>query len=184
MFSYPPTLPIHAGDNLVSDGQGFTSAKNSGASIETRAEKREFLLAAMLQLEFLRFNSNGNPMQWIHRCECYFRDCRTPENKRITYAAFHLLDDAQLWYHDSPAAHPHGSTLCCSSLLASGRGSRSAAVAAWATSRVATRCSWTTTADTTNPGSAHKTWTTQRLTTEGATSQLRRTAIVAMAVSR
>jgi hypothetical protein len=106
MFSYPPTLLIHAGDNLVSDGQGFASAMNSGAGVGTRVEKREFLLAAMLWLEFLTFDGNGDPLQWIHRCECYFRDCRTPENKRVTYAAFHLLDDTQLWYHRLPGGPP------------------------------------------------------------------------------
>jgi hypothetical protein len=74
MFRYPPTLPIHAGDNLVSDGQGFASTMNSCAGVETRVEKREFLLAVMLWLKFPRFNSNGNPLQWIHRYECYFRD--------------------------------------------------------------------------------------------------------------
>jgi hypothetical protein len=47
---------------------------NSCAGVETRVEKREFLLAAMLWLEFPRFDSNGNPLQWIHRYECYFRD--------------------------------------------------------------------------------------------------------------
>jgi hypothetical protein len=36
---------------------------NSGADVGTRAEKREFLLAAMLWLEFLRFDGNGDLLQ-------------------------------------------------------------------------------------------------------------------------
>jgi hypothetical protein len=36
---------------------------NSGAGVETRAEKREFLLAAMLWLKFLRFDGNGDLLQ-------------------------------------------------------------------------------------------------------------------------
>jgi hypothetical protein len=48
---------------LSSHGQGFTSAMNSGAGVETRAEKREFLLAAMLWLKFLRFDGNGDLLQ-------------------------------------------------------------------------------------------------------------------------
>jgi hypothetical protein len=102
MFSYPPTLLIRAHDNLVSDGQGFASAMNSGPGVGTRVEKREFLLAVMLRLEFPRFDGNGDPLQWIHHCECYFLDCQTLENKHIVYAAFHLLDGARLWYYRHP----------------------------------------------------------------------------------
>jgi hypothetical protein len=77
MFSNPPTtLQIRAHDNLVLDSHGFASAMNSGAGVGTREEKREFLLTEILRLEFLRFNGNNGPLQWIHRCECYFRDCR------------------------------------------------------------------------------------------------------------
>jgi hypothetical protein len=36
---------------------------NSGADIGTKAEKREFLLTAMLWLEFLRFDGNGDLLQ-------------------------------------------------------------------------------------------------------------------------
>jgi hypothetical protein len=50
-------------------------------------------------VKFLRFDGTGNPLQWIHHCECNFRVCQTSENKDVTYAAFHLLDDTQLWYH-------------------------------------------------------------------------------------
>jgi hypothetical protein len=53
-------------------------------------------------IEFLRFDGIGDPLRWIHHCECYFRVRRTPENKRIAYAAFYLLDSAQLWYHRLP----------------------------------------------------------------------------------
>jgi hypothetical protein len=72
---------------------------HSDADVGTREEKREFTLAEILRLKFLRFDGTGDPLQWIHLCERYFRGCRTPENKRVAYAAFHLLDGAQLWYH-------------------------------------------------------------------------------------
>jgi hypothetical protein len=54
MFSYPPAILIRACDNLVSEGQGFASAMHSGAGVGTRVEMSEFLLAAMLWLEFSR----------------------------------------------------------------------------------------------------------------------------------
>jgi hypothetical protein len=47
-------------------------------------------------VDFLRFDDTSNPLRWIHRCECYFSSRRTPENKRVTYATLHLIDDAQL----------------------------------------------------------------------------------------
>jgi hypothetical protein len=53
-------------------------------------------------IKFLRFDGTGDPLRWIHHCECYFCVRRTPENKHVAYAAFHLLDDTQLWYHRLP----------------------------------------------------------------------------------
>jgi hypothetical protein len=192
MFSYPPTLPICAGDNLVLDGQGFASAMNSGAGVGTREEKREFLLAEILWLDFPRFDGNGDPLQWIHCCECYFRDCRTPENKRIAYAAFHLTAP-NCGIIGFLTAHPRGSNLCFSSLLASDRRSRSTVVAVRATSRAlatiwsqAVVCySWAATAATRKPGSAHMTWTreTQRLAMVGAIALLWMVAMAATAAS-
>jgi hypothetical protein len=35
----------------------------------------------------------------LNHCECYFHVRQTPEHKRVTFAAFYLLDDAQLWFH-------------------------------------------------------------------------------------
>jgi hypothetical protein len=34
------------------------------------------------------------PLPWLNRCKCYFHVDRTLENRRVAYAAFHLLDDA------------------------------------------------------------------------------------------
>jgi hypothetical protein len=62
MFSYPSIRLISACDNLVSEGQGFASAMNSGDGIGTGAEKREFLLATLLWLKFPRFYGNNNPL--------------------------------------------------------------------------------------------------------------------------
>jgi hypothetical protein len=100
MFNYPPTLLIHASDKLVSE-LGSSPTMHSGADAGTREEKREFMLAKIPWLKFPKFDSTSGPLQWIHRCECYF--C---ENKRVVYVAFHLLDGAQLWYHRLPSGSP------------------------------------------------------------------------------
>jgi hypothetical protein len=46
-----------------------------------------------------KFDGTGDPLPWLNRYESYFRVWRTPEHKRVAYTMFHLLDDAQLWYH-------------------------------------------------------------------------------------
>jgi hypothetical protein len=51
------------------------------------------------KLEFPKFDGKGDPLPWLYRCERYFRVCRTPENMRVPYVTFHLLADAQLWFH-------------------------------------------------------------------------------------
>jgi hypothetical protein len=53
-------------------------------------------------VKFLRFNGTDDLLRWIHHYECYFHVHRRPEHKRVAYAAFHLLDDAQLWYYRLP----------------------------------------------------------------------------------
>jgi hypothetical protein len=51
------------------------------------------------KLEFPKFDGTGDPLPWLNRCERYFRLRRTPEDKKVSYAAFNLLDDAQLWFY-------------------------------------------------------------------------------------
>jgi hypothetical protein len=62
----------------------------------------ETLGATCGRIEFPRFDGTSDPLQWIHRCGCYFRARRTPDGKCIVYAAFYLLDDAQVWFHQLP----------------------------------------------------------------------------------
>jgi hypothetical protein len=49
MFTYPPSPPILAGDNLVSDSQGFTSAMNSGTAVGKGEEEEEVTIADVLR---------------------------------------------------------------------------------------------------------------------------------------
>jgi hypothetical protein len=42
-------------------------------------------------VKFSRFNGTGDLLRWIHHYKCYFHVQRTPENKCVTNATFHLL---------------------------------------------------------------------------------------------
>jgi hypothetical protein len=69
------------------------------ASIE---EKLGVVADPLQPLEFPRFDGTGKPFSWLIDCEKYFCARRTPTHKRVTYASFYLLDDAQLWYYQLP----------------------------------------------------------------------------------
>jgi hypothetical protein len=56
------------------------------------------------KLEFPKFDGTGEPLPWLNRCEWYFHVRRTSEHKRMAFAAFYLLDDAQLWLHHMEGA--------------------------------------------------------------------------------
>jgi hypothetical protein len=51
------------------------------------------------KLNFPKFDGSCDPLPWLNRCEHYFCVRRTPDHKQVSYTLFHLLDDAQLWYH-------------------------------------------------------------------------------------
>jgi hypothetical protein len=50
-------------------------------------------------LEFAKFDGTGDPLSWLNHCERYFYVRCTPENKRVSLAAFYLLNNAQLWFN-------------------------------------------------------------------------------------
>jgi hypothetical protein len=51
------------------------------------------------KLEFPKFDDTGDPLPWLNRCEQFFHMRWTPDDKRVMFTAFYLLDNAQLWFH-------------------------------------------------------------------------------------
>jgi hypothetical protein len=50
------------------------------------------------KLDFPTFDSGGDPLPFLNRCEHYFWGQRTLEEERVWLAAFHLQGAAQQWY--------------------------------------------------------------------------------------
>jgi hypothetical protein len=49
--------------------------------------------------EFPKFDGKGDHLPRPNCCERLFRLWRTPDDQWVMYAAFNLIDDAQLWFH-------------------------------------------------------------------------------------
>jgi hypothetical protein len=80
--------------NLGQANQGCRRAGDDGADTGDGA-----FLPTTHKLEFLKFDGTSDPLPWLNRCERYFLVHRTPEHQRVAFAAFYLLDGAQLWFH-------------------------------------------------------------------------------------
>ncbi|XP_010272908.1 PREDICTED: uncharacterized protein LOC104608573 [Nelumbo nucifera] len=50
-------------------------------------------------LEFPSYSGSGDPLGWLYHCEQFFRNQRTEEKDKVSLAAFHLTDEAQLWFY-------------------------------------------------------------------------------------
>ncbi|XP_070028898.1 uncharacterized protein [Nicotiana sylvestris] len=57
-------------------------------------------------MDFPTFNGSEDPLIWLHRCEKFFSNQKTNEVDKVGLAAFHLLGEAQLWYHQVEQEYP------------------------------------------------------------------------------
>ncbi|XP_019265334.1 PREDICTED: uncharacterized protein LOC109242914 [Nicotiana attenuata] len=58
------------------------------------------------KLDFPTFDGSEDPLIWLHRGEKFFSNQRTNEVDKVELAAFHLLGEAQLWYHQVEQEYP------------------------------------------------------------------------------
>ncbi|OIT36536.1 hypothetical protein A4A49_64472, partial [Nicotiana attenuata] len=69
------------------------------------------------KLDFPTFDGSTNPLIWLHRCEKFFSNQHTQEEDKVGLAAFHMLGEAQLWYHQLEIENPSMSWVelkdCC-----------------------------------------------------------------------
>jgi hypothetical protein len=77
--------PHHHGANDNDTGAGDDGGAGGGGTTH--------------KLEFQKFDGKGDRLPWPNCCEWLFRLWRTPDDQRVVYATFNLLDDTQLWFH-------------------------------------------------------------------------------------
>jgi hypothetical protein len=75
-------------------------APNSGrCRHEDNTDPRGDFIPTAHKLEFPKYDGNGDPLPWLNQCERYFHVRRTPMTQRVSFTAFYLRNDAQLWFH-------------------------------------------------------------------------------------
>lgn len=47
------------------------------------------------KLDFPVFDGSEDPLSWLHRCDQFFTNQKTPKEDKVGLAAFHLLGEAQ-----------------------------------------------------------------------------------------
>nr|GLL24886.1 uncharacterized protein LOC109178468 [Ipomoea trifida] len=49
-------------------------------------------------LEFPRYDGSGDPVEWLHKCEQFFKAQSTQAHQFVSTAAFHLAGVAMMWH--------------------------------------------------------------------------------------
>nr|GLL29002.1 uncharacterized protein LOC109160849 [Ipomoea trifida] len=61
------------------------------------------------KVEFPLFLGEECPMVWLLRCESSFRHADTPNLDQVILVAYHMIGEAQLWYHSETTVSPFAS---------------------------------------------------------------------------
>lgn len=59
-----------------------------------------------VKMDFPVFDGSKDPLSWLHRCDQFFLNQRTPEDDKVGIAAFHLIGEAQLWFYKISQEEP------------------------------------------------------------------------------
>jgi hypothetical protein len=83
-------LALARTENTLHDGGGTCSARHRGAQDNNTSTGG----GTLHKLEFPKFDSKGDPLPRLNRCEWFFCLRHTPDDQKVAYATFNLLDDA------------------------------------------------------------------------------------------
>ncbi|KAJ3684733.1 hypothetical protein LUZ61_013897 [Rhynchospora tenuis] len=79
-------IPPETSESSTANGKG---SDFGGSAVPPRYHRVEFPL----------FDGSGEPLEWLCRCEQYFRGQRVLEEEKVWLAAYHMTDVAQQWYY-------------------------------------------------------------------------------------
>lgn len=74
-----------------------TDDNNGGRGIVPRYTK----------LDFPTYDGSEDPLIWLHRCEKFFTNQRTPNQEKVGLAVFHMVGEAQLWVYQLEQEEPN-----------------------------------------------------------------------------
>ncbi|XP_068666530.1 uncharacterized protein [Aristolochia californica] len=66
------------------------------------------LVPRYVKLDFSTFDGSKDPLDpliWLHKCDQFFYHKNTPVDDRIQLAAYHMLDEVLLWFHQFRNEH-------------------------------------------------------------------------------
>ncbi|XP_068651577.1 uncharacterized protein [Aristolochia californica] len=58
------------------------------------------------KLDFQKFDGSLDPLIWLHNCDQFFWHQQTQPEDRVPLAAYHMFDEALLWYHQFRYENP------------------------------------------------------------------------------
>jgi hypothetical protein len=85
------------GENSQNSNKGFRETRHSSWNGHQRSRQEEGSYIRPLKMDFPRF-SGEEPIIWLDRVAQYFALQQTPEEQKVTLAAFYLEGEANQWW--------------------------------------------------------------------------------------